>query len=303
MIIKKKQILNFNVCPELAKLLEGKNFVFPLNEKTVKKIKNKKVVRIITLTGPSKIDNKVLKHFPKLKLLISRSVGVDHINLDDCKKMSVKFCNLPYYASFFVAEHIFAMLLSLTRKIIFLDKETGKGNFDYQKSKGLTLEGKIFGAIGTGRIGMEAIKLAKAFKMKTLAFDVYKKPQMAKKIGFQYTALNNLLKKADVISLTVPLNEETYHLIDEAKIKKMKKGVILINTSRGGVIDTKALIKNIKKFRYVALDVLEEENKFSKNHPLLKFPKVLITPHCAFYTDKTMERIAQETKKIIKKFA
>lgn len=303
MIIKKTQILNFNVYPELAKLLEGKNFVFPLNEKTVEKIKNKKAIKIITLTGPTKINNKVLKFFPNLKLLITRSTGADHINLADCQKQGIVLKNMPDYGSFFVAEHIFSLLLSLTRKIIYLNQETRKGKFDYQKGKGLTLEGKIFGSIGAGRIGLESFKLAKAFKMKVLAFDVYKKFGLAKKFGFQYTTLNNLLKKADVISLTVPLNEETYRLIDEPEIRKMKRGVILINASRGAVVNTRALVKNIRKFRYVALDVLENEDKFSKNHPLLKFPNVLITPHCAFYTDKTMERIAQETKEIIKKFA
>lgn len=301
-MLKRNQILNFNVYDKLEKLLKGKNFAFSLNQKAVKKIKNKKAIRVITLTGPAKIDGKILAHFPNLRLLISRSVGVDHVNLVDCKKHGIKFFNIPDYGSFFVAEHIFALLLSLTRKTISLNQETRRGKFDYQKGKGFTLEGKVFGAIGTGRIGLEAIKLAKAFKMGVLAFDVDKKPNMAKKVGFKYVSFDKLLKQADVISLHVPLNKKTYYLIDGPEIKKMKKGVILINTSRGAVVNTKALVKNIKKFRYVALDVLEDEEQFSKNHPLLKFKNVLITPHCAFYTDKTVERIAEKTKKIIEGF-
>lgn len=300
-MIKKNQIFNFNVYDKLTKLLEGKSFAFSLNQKTVKKVKNKRKARVITLTGPSKIDKQVLKHFPNLQLLITRSTGTDHINLDDCKKQSVIVKNIPDYGSFFVAEHVFAMLLSLTRKIINLNKETKKGNFDFKKGKGFTLEGKIFGSIGAGRIGLESIKLAKAFKMNVLAFDVYKKPQLAKKVGFLYVAFDRLLKQSDIISLNVPLNEKTYHLIDKEEIKKMKKGVILINTSRGAVVNTKALVKNIDKFRYVALDVLEDEEQFSKNHPLLKFENVLITPHCAFYTDKTFPVIAQKTQEIIRK--
>lgn len=302
-MIKKSQIFNFDVYSDFAELLDGKNFAFPLNEKTVKKIRNKKTVQVITLTSTSQINDNVLKHFPRLKLLITRSTGTDHVNLADCKRYGIIFKNIPDYGSFFVAEHTFAMLLSFTRRIITADKKTNKGEFNYQDCKGFTLEGKILGCLGTGRIGLETIKLAKAFKMKVLAFDVVDNQPVAKKIGFRYVSLDKLLKEADVVSLHIPLTEETYHLIDESAIKKMKKGVILINTSRGGVINTKALIAHIKKFRYVALDVLEDEPEFSQNCPLLKFDNVLITPHCAFYTDKTFKVIAEKTKKIIEKFA
>lgn len=301
-MIKKSQIFNFDIYPDFGKPLDGKNFNFPLNEKSVKKVKSKKEVRVITLTSSSKINNKILKHFPNLKLLITRSVGIDHINLIDCKKAKVTVKNIPDYGAFFVAEHIFALLLSSTHKIIFLDKKVRKGDFDYRTGKGFTLEDKIFGVIGAGRIGIGTIKLAKAFKMKILAYDMDQNGLLAKKIGFRYVSLDELLRKSDVISLSVPLTEKTRHLIGEKEIAKMKKGVILINTSRGAIIDTRALTKNINKFRYVGLDVLEDEVKFSKKHPLLKFKNVLITPHCAFYTDKTFKVIAKKTKEIIKKY-
>ena len=260
-MLKKNQILNFDCPPDFAKLLAGRDFDFPLNEKTVKKINCKKTIRVITLNSTSKINHQVLNNFPNLKLLITRSTGIDHVNLTDCKKHKTTFKNLPDYGSFFVAEHAFALLLSLTGKIITLDKKTKQGNFNHQDGKSFTLQGKTFGCIGTGRIGQEAIKIAKAFKMKILAFDVCKNKLAAKKIGFQYRLLDTLLRQADVISLHVPLTEKTHYLINTPEISKMKKGVILINTSRGAIINTKALIRNIKKFRFVGLDVLENENR------------------------------------------
>jgi len=301
-MIKKSQIFNFDAYSDFSKLLYGKNFNFPLNEITVKKIKNKNKVKIITFKSSSKINCSVLKNFPQVKLLLTRTVGTDHINLDGCKKLKLTVKNIPDYGPFSVAEHVFALLLTLTRKVIFLDKEIRSGRFASKGAKGFSLEDKIFGVIGAGRIGIETIKLAKAFKMEALAYDMYPNNLLAKKIGFHYVSLNELLKKSDVISLNVPLTKKTRHLIGEKGIKKMKKGVVLVNTSRGAVIDTQALIKNINKFRYVGLDVLENEHQFSKDHPLLNFKNVVITPHCAFFTDKSAKVIVKKTKEIIKKY-
>jgi len=301
-MIRKSEIFNFDVCSDFSKLLDGKNFDFPLNSKTAKNLKNKKNVRIITIQSSSKINDSILKNFPNLRLLVTRTVGTDHINFADCQKAKVVIKNIPDYGSFAVAEHVFALLLSLTRKVIFLNKEIRNGLFTSEKAKGFSLEGKTFGIIGAGRIGLETIKLARAFKMKIFAYDMFPNDWLAKKTGFRYVSLNELLKKSDVISLNIPLTKKTKHLIGEKEINKMKKGVILINTSRGAVIDTQALIKNINKFRYVGLDVLEDENRFSENHPLLTFKNVIITSHCAFYTDKSVKIIAKRTKEIIENF-
>lgn len=301
-MIKKQEIFNFDAYSDFSQLLKGKNFDFPLNKKTVKKIKNKNKVKAMSCKSSSKIDLIILKEFPNLKLLITRTVGIDHINLADCQKAKVKVKNIADYGPFSVAEHVFALLLTLTRKVIFLDKEIRNGHFASKGGKGFTLEGKTFGVIGTGRIGMETIKLAKAFKMKVLAYDMYPNNLLAKKIGFKYVSLTELLKKADVISLNIPLTKKTRHLIGKKEIAKMKQGVILINTSRGAIIDTSSLIKQINKFRYVGLDVLENETEFSRNHPLLRFKNVVITPHCAFFTDKSAKAIAKKTKEIIRNY-
>lgn len=301
-MINKKEVYNFDAYSDFSKLLYGTNFSFPLNKENINKINNKHDVKVITIKSSSYIDAAVLKHFPKLKLLITRTVGTNHINLKDCKKFKIKVNNIPDYGAFSVAEHVFALLLTLTRKVIFLDKEIRNGRFASSGAKGFTLENKIFGVIGAGRIGIETIKLAKAFKMRVLAYDMYQNNILAKTIGFEYTNLSNLLKKSDVISLNLPLTDKTKYFIDKNEIMQMKKGVILINTSRGGIINTQALIKNINKFKYVGLDVLEDEEMFSKNHPLLQYKNVVITPHCAFFTDKSAKIIAKKTKEIIINF-
>ena len=301
-MIKKSQIFNFDAYSDFSKLLYGKNFDFPLNTKTIKDVKNKNEARVITIKSSSRIDLFILRNFPNLKLLVTRTVGKDHINLVDCQKAKVVVANIPDYGAFSVAEHVFALLLTLTRKIIFLDKEIRNGRFASTGGKGFTLEGKTFGIIGAGRIGVESIKLAKAFKMKVLAYDMYPNELLAKKVGFSYTSLDHLLTKSDVISLNIPLTKETRYLIGEKEIRKMKRGLVLINTSRGAIIDTTALIGSINKFRYIGLDVLEDENKFSEKHPLLNFKNVVITPHCAFFTDKSSRTIAKKTKEIILNF-
>lgn len=301
-MIQKSQIFNFDAYSDFSKLLKGKIFNFPLNEKTVSKVKNKDKAKVITVKSTSEINYPALKNFPNLSLLVTRTVGMDHINLTDCKKAGIRVKNIPEYGAFAVAEHAFALLLALSRKILILNKETQKGRFSFQNGKGITLEGKTLGVVGAGRVGIETIKLGIAFKMKVLAFDMFKNNNLAKKIGFSYVSLKELLKKSDVISLNIPLTENTKYLISGKEISLMKKNVILINTSRGAIVDTKALIKNIKKFKYLGLDVLEKEENFDEKNPLLAYENVLITPHCAFFTDKTTSAIAQKTKKIIEDY-
>ncbi len=134
-----------------------------------------------------------------------------------------------------------------------------------------------------------------------MAFDLFKNNKEAQKLNFNYTTLPNLLKKADAVTLHVPATKETYHLLSTQEFKLLKKGVILINTARGDLIDTKALLDYLDKFYAVCLDVVENEHQFNQKHPLLNKPNVIIT-HCAFYTDLTVKKIAQETSKNIERF-
>lgn len=295
-------IIHFDVDETLKKYLKETCLSFPLSLKNLKKISSRKSLEIISITSSTTIDKDILKHFPNLKLIITRSVGLDHIDLKTCKKRRVLVYNIPDYGPYNIAEYAIALLLTGARNIIQAVKSVHQGKFSYKKFLGVSLKEKTLGVIGTGKIGIEFIKLAKAFGVKILAYDINKNDKRVKELGFNYVNLNKLLAASDFISLHVPLSAETKHLIREKEIKLMKKGVVLVNTSRGAIIDTQALIKNIKKFKAVCLDVLENENEFSKSHELLQYNNVIITPHMAFYTDASVKKIANETEKLILNF-
>lgn len=257
------------------------------------KVKNAK---IISCRSKSKFTKDVFEKLPNLKCLITRTVGTDHIDLEEAKKRGIIVKNILDYGSNYVAEHAFALLLSGIRNIKKADKKVRSGKFNFLGLKGFGLKDKTFGVIGTGRIGEAAMNIAKGFGMNAIAYDVFKKP------GINYVELDELLKKSDIITIHVPLLDQTKQMINESAIQKMKEGVIFINIARGELVDTNALIKNINKFRFVGLDVLEDENKFTKDHPLLKFKNVLITPHIAFYTEETLKNTYDITMQYVKEF-
>ena len=292
--------IHFDVDQELSKYLKDEKY-----SQTLQKISNKKkysAVEVITIKSLSQVNKKTLANFPKPKLIVTRTVGTDHVDLDYCKQKGIAVYRIADYGSFNIAEHVFALLLSGTRNIISSQKEIRKGIFSHVNHLGIALHGKTLGVVGTGKIGLEVIKRAKGFEMEVLAYDVFKNEKAAKTLGFPYVSLQKLLKTSDIVSLHAPLLPTTKHMINEKTIGLMKKGVILINTARGGLIDTKALVANINKFSWIGLDVLEDEEKFSKNNPLLKFDNVVITPHIAFFSDASVKKIAEETAILINNF-
>ena len=291
------KIIHFDVDQELNKHLKGEKRSESLQKLVGKEDFSK--IEAISIKSASKADKKILSKFPSLKLLITRTVGIDHIDLDYCKAQNIQVKNILDYGSFNIAEHAFALLLSGSRNILATQKEIMKGTFSFKGHLGFALSGKTLGVVGTGRIGLEVIKRANAFGMQVVAYDVYKNKKARQELGYKYVELDELAKSADVITLHAPLLDSTRHMIDNKIISLMKKGVILINTARGELIDTQALVKNISKFRFVGLDVLEEESKFSKNHPLLKYSNVAITPHIAFYSDASVKKIAEETIRLL----
>jgi D-lactate dehydrogenase len=294
------QIVHFEVDRELDKFLKGDKFEKSLNQ--IADYLEFKQVKCITIKIGSTADEKTLSNFPQLELLITRTVGTDHIDLDYCFKQGITVKNIPDYGAFNIAEHAFALLLAGCRNILSIDKEIKKGKFSYVDHLGFALKGKVIGVIGTGHIGLEMIKRAKGFEMEVIAFDLFRKDDTADSLGFRYVDLDYLLENSDIVSLHAPLTPKTQHMISELQIKKMKEGVILINTARGSLVDNRALTDNISKFRFVGLDVLEGEKEFDKENPLINFDNVLITPHVAFYSDLSVKKIAQETEKIIEEF-
>jgi len=254
---------------------------------------------------------------PNLKLATTMSTGFDHIDIKECKKKKITACNVPTYGANTVAEHNFGLILTITRKIGEAVERTKKGNFTLDGLKGYDLKDKTIGVVGCGNIGKHVVRIAKGFEMNVLVSDVKKNPKLAKKMGFSYVTLPQLLKNSDIISLNTPYNKSTHHMINSKTIKQIKKGAIIVNTARGGLIDTPALIKALDAgiVSAVGLDVLEGEcfikeekqllhSKFTKtcdlktilrNHVLLKKKNVYITPHNAFNSKEALYRILDTT--------
>jgi D-lactate dehydrogenase len=196
-----------------------------------------------------------------------------------------------------VAEHAFALLLDLVRHLSPSWDSVKEGKFSYEGFRGRDLKGKTIGVIGTGRIGLHVIKIANGFEMDVIAFDVYHNEEARRELGFEYVELDELMKRSDVITIHLPLLESTYHLINKERIRAARKGAIIINTARGGIVDTNALIYGLEEriLGGVGLDVVEDELSLTSKHPLLTFDNVVISPHTAFYTDEAMLRILGTT--------
>lgn len=285
-----------------------------LNESNVNKIKNADAIGIFIYSA---VNKKLLDKLPNLKLIVTLSTGFDHIDLKECKKRKIVVCNVPHYGENTVAEHTFALILNLTRKIHKAYERTTRGDFSIEGLRGIDLQSKILGVVGVGSIGQHVIRIAKGFEMNVAAYDKFKNLKLAKRLGFKYVNLDYLLKNSDIITLHVPYSKKTHHLIDKKAVSKMKKDVLIINTARGGVIETEALLEGLKsgKIAGAGLDVLEGEcfikeekqilsKQFLKecdlrivlqDHLLLKQPNVIVTPHNAFNSWEALHRILDTT--------
>jgi D-lactate dehydrogenase len=310
--------------PYLKKELKNHKLYFfndAVNESNVNKIKD---VDIISIFIYSKLDKSILSKFKNLKLIATRSTGFDHIDVKECTKRKIIVCTVPYYGENTVAEHAFALILSLTRKIHKAWERTRRLDFSQEGLRGVDLRGRTLGVIGVGSIGQHVIRMANGFEMNVIAFDVFKNNKLQKKLNFKYVDFNNLLKNSDIITLHCPYNKHTHHLINKNNIKKIKKGALLINTARGALIDTDALVRALDAgiLKGAGLDVLEDEcyvkedkqvmsKHFPKkcdmriileNHILAKKDNVIITPHNAFNSVEALQRILDTTVDNIKGF-
>ena|SRR3989338_3760863 len=281
-----------------------------LTKKNVEKIKDCEVVCCFVF---SKLTKEILDKLPKLKLIATLSTGFDHIDLEECKRRGIIVCNVPIYGENTVAEHAMALILAIVKKIPQSYEKTVRGNFSRDGLRTFDLKGKTVGVVGVGNIGRHVVRMCRSFEMNVLAFDLNKDEKFAKDFNFKYVEMDELLRNSDIITLHCPLNKHTSHLISMKEIKMMKKGVYLINTSRGEIVDTKALIYGLQKkiIAGAGLDVLEEEchivedkevisphfpkvcntQVLLENHILLKQENVLITPHNAFNSWEALRRI------------
>ena len=308
----------------LKKKLNGHVLQF-LNEKlsleNVQQIKDFDAVSVFIY---SKIDEQIIREIPNLKLITTRSTGFDHIDIDACKKRGITICNVPSYGENTVAEHTFALILSLSRHMCKACIRRFEQDFSIEGLAGFDLKGKTIGVIGTGQIGLHVIRIAKGFGMNVLAYDVHQNKLLSEVLGFEYVALEDLLARSDVITLHVPYMKATHHLMNKDTFKLVKKGAILINTARGSIVDTEALIDALDKkiLSGAGLDVFEGEevikeekqllydpknlevlNSLVKDHILLSKDNVVFTPHIAFYSKEALERILETTVENIVDFA
>lgn len=294
-------------------------FTTPLTENTLPKNTDAEIISVFVCSA---ITETILKKFPNLKLIVTRSTGMDHIDLEAAKKLNIKVYNLPQYADVTVAEFTFALILMLSRKLKQAIEHTHHLDFSFESLRGFDLSGKTIGIVGMGNIGKQVARIAQGFGMKTLAFDVKKDMQCVKEFDVCYVELDQLLAQSDIITLHVPLNAATYHLINSDSIKTIKKGAILINTARGPVVDTQALIYALQHgiLAGAGLDVLQHEcetknldqlvgYKEASKHTLKTVlcncwlsqqPNVIITPHTAFNTHDALMRRIDETIECIK---
>jgi len=279
-----------------------------LSSKTTMKAVGYDAISVFSADEADFITIEKLKDFG-VKYITLRSVGHDNVNLRTAKRLNIRVANVPAYSPYAIAEHAVALLLALNRKLIESNFRVSHYNFNLDNLVGFDLHEKTVGIVGTGKIGTVMSKIMHGFGCKLLGFDLEENKDLINTYNMQYTTLENLCNKADIISLHVPLNTETYQLINEELIYEMKDSVILINTARGSIINTKDVIKGIKKGKIGALgiDVYENEKGIffkdrSQNVPdddlLLKLnamPNVLITGHHAFLTEEALTNIADTT--------
>lgn len=317
----------FGVFPDVKQYLKNhlKGFAVKISERELQPADElDPQTEVLGVFVGSKVDKKIFDALPQLKLVVTMSTGFDHVDLAEAKKRNIPVCNVPTYGENTVAEHAMALLLALSRKIYPSVKRVKEGQFNYEGLRGFDLKGKTLGVLGTGHIGAHVIRMAKGFEMSIIAFDAYPNKKLAGELGFAYAPLEQALSVSDVLSLHLPLLKETAHIINKKNLKKMKPGVYIINTARGGLIEPEALVSGLQtgQIAGAGLDVLEEEDQLS--HPehtlgahhsakkirtvlmdnlLIDHPNVLITPHNAFNSLEALQRIMDTTILNVKQFA
>jgi len=279
---------------------------------------------ILSVFINSKITSDALDALPALKLIATRSTGYDHIDTEYCRARGVTISNVPVYGDNTVAEHTFALILALSRKVIQSHHRARAGDFSPGGLQGFDLRGRTLGVVGAGHIGVHVIRIARGFMMKVIAFDSRPDKRLADALDFDYVdSLDALLAASDVVTLHAPLLPSTHHMINRHNIWRMKKGSLLINTARGGLVDTESLLAALDSGHLAGagLDVFEGEGLIKeesqllssdydveelrsviKNLVLFRRENVVVTPHIAFNSKEAVERILITTIQNIEAF-
>ncbi|MFA7692092.1 MAG: 2-hydroxyacid dehydrogenase [Candidatus Hydrogenedentales bacterium] len=264
------------------------------------------------------VDDTVAKRLAAMgiRLIALRCAGYNNVNLEACAAYGITVTRVPSYSPPSIAEHSVALMLVLSRHLVRAHARVREGNFSLNGMVGFEMHNKTAGIIGTGRIGRHAAEILTGFHCKVLAFDPYPDEELRKNSRIEYTDLDTIFAESDIISLYVPLLPSTKYMINDDSIAKMKQGVMLINTSRGALVDTKALIRGLKtgKIACAGLDVYEEESEYFYEDKsdgvitddvlarLLTFNNVLVTSHQAFLTHEALQKIAEITYNNIQEY-
>lgn len=271
----------------------------------------------------SQLNKELLDKMPNLKYITTMSTGFDHVDMSECKNRNIIVSNVPSYGETVVAEHTFALLLAISRRLSESVERVKKGNFMPGGLTGFELRGKTIGVIGVGSIGTNVIKIARGFGMNVIVYKRTPDYALEHELGCKFVELPILYQQSDIVSLHIPYTKETHHYVNEEAFNQMKDGVVILNTARGALIDTNALLKGLNsgKVKAAGLDVLEEEplleeekellsNDYDKeklllllqDHMLVNHPQVVITPHNAFNSQEALHKIVETTHENISSF-
>tara|TARA_R110001583_G_scaffold9203_3_gene43612 strand:- start:10823 stop:11818 length:996 start_codon:yes stop_codon:yes gene_type:complete len=279
-----------------------------LTESTASLARGTEAISLFTSDDASAVVLEKLKDMG-IKYIALRTAGYNNVAVEKAAELGIKVARVPAYSPYAIAEHTMALILALTRKLVRAHNRVRDMNFSLNGLTGFDLNGKTVGVMGTGKIGAILVKILHGFGCNILTYDNSEDGELIEKYGVRYTDCSTICRQADIISLHVPLVPSTKHLVDAKRISLMKPGVMLINTSRGGLVDTKAVIEGLKsgKIGYFGMDVYEEEEGlFFEDHSdeilqddviarLMTFNNVLITSHQAFLTDTALTNIADTT--------
>ena len=304
-------------CDILQQICCNHELVFTEDELGIDNVELYSNADIISPFVHSDLSCSVLERFRHLKFVATRSTGYDHIDLDYCASNGIPVSNVPVYGDQTVAEHVFALLLAISHKLPEAINRTRKGDFSQKGLQGFDLQGKTLGVIGTGAIGKRVVEIAQGFRLNVLACDTSPDHVFADQRPVSYVDMDRLLEQSDIVTLHVPGSKSAAPLLSDREFARMKDGVVLINTARGSLVDTQALLHALADGKVAAagLDVLPDEPSireeaelirsfFDKkhdletlfaNHVLLHMRNVIITPHSAFNTKEAAERILQTT--------
>jgi D-lactate dehydrogenase len=301
-----------------------KTSVTPLDPYKIEEIKDIEILSVFL----APVEKAIIQALPRLKMISTRATGIDHIDLDFAKEKKIVVTNVPSYAEETVAEYALTLMLMLARKLRPTLTQTLAGTFERQNLCGHDLEGKTLGVLGTGKIGRRLIKLVSGFGMNILCFDKIQKTDMIASYGAQYVSLETLLRSSDIISIHLPYTPETHHLINSKTLKLLKKGVLLINTARGPIVDLPVIRQGLKDgiLGGVGFDAFEGENIWIHEETLFDKPEaglpsaltfkqaheafnalknnsnVILTPHNAFNSIEALQRMLETSLNDVKAF-